>query len=79
MATFMRLPDLIAGLEILHKYYDDPDDDHLDPARWGLWCDPTDRPLDAADVIRMRVLGWKQDAPDYSVKMGWKAVYREMK
>lgn len=57
----MNLAAFREGLEILSKYYDDPDGYPISASYDQLWMSATDRPLSDVDVARMYEIGWMQD------------------
>lgn len=54
----MKLGDFLAGIEILRKYYNEPDGYHLAAHRDEIGLYPTDRPISSEDMQRMIDLGW---------------------
>lgn len=76
----MNLKDFIEGVEILQKYYKDPNGYHLSAEHDQVYLGSTDRPVAAADVKRLHKLGWFQPdmldedgeaSPEYDPNDGW--------
>ncbi len=71
----MRLGNFREGLEILTRYFNDPDGYHIGAEHDQIYIYATNRPLSEEDVAKMVELGWFQDelpedAP-YDPEEGW--------
>lgn len=70
----MTFLNVINGLDILIKYYDDLDDYHIGAEHDKILMFETDRPLSEEDVKNMRDLGWRQPETSndrYDPADGW--------
>jgi hypothetical protein len=57
----VKLSELIDGLNILVKYFDDPDSYNVGAEHDVIYVYPTDRPVDKEDVKALIELGWFQE------------------
>jgi len=78
----MRLSNFVTGLEMIRKYFDNPDGFHTN-AEHDIFCvDRTDKPIERATVETLVGLGWFQEgiggpngytADDYDPQEPWAA------
>ena len=57
----MRTSEIIEGMSILLKYYDNPNGYHTGVENDVLFMYTTDRPVSEPDILRLIELGWLQD------------------
>jgi len=57
----VRAKDIIAGLELLYPYYDDPEGFHNGAEHDEFYAYPTSRPLSDEDLGKMIALEWHQE------------------
>lgn len=72
----MNLKNLVEGIEILRKHFDNPDGYHLGAEHDQVYIYATDKPLDAENVTALRSLGWFQpdtSEDDYAPEESWSA------
>jgi hypothetical protein len=60
----MTARDIVAGINLLLPYYNDPEGQHISAEHDELWLDATDRALTPEDVEKMVALGWHQVSDD---------------
>jgi hypothetical protein len=67
----MKMNDVIEGLQILQKYFDDPNGYNTAAEHDQIFVYPTNKPVSPEDVARLRELGWFQpDAGSRGVEAG---------
>lgn len=73
----MTLRELVEGIEILRKHYNDPDGYHVGAEHDQIFLWATDTPLSEEEVAQMRELDWFQSETNeeegYSPDDGWSA------
>jgi len=73
----MRINQIIQGLTILQKYYNDPNGYHTGADHDVIYAYKTDKELSSDDLNKMYELDWFQDGseddPQYQPDEGWKA------
>lgn len=57
----MRTIDVIEGINIISKYYDDLTDYDFGADRDSLYMFETDRPISNEDLVKLKELGWTQE------------------
>ena len=56
----MTFNEVLEGMEIIGKYYDDKDDFHVSAEHDQIYLDNTDRPICEEDLQTLDQLGWFQ-------------------
>lgn len=73
----MRLQAFIEGLQILSRYYHDPDGFHMEASHDEFTLFATDNPVSDVDYDRLKELGWSQtemhDDDGYDQEESWSA------
>jgi len=75
---FNSFSDFRQGLNILAKYFEDPNGPHVCSAEEGMvYIQVTDRPMSKDDVAWMKSMNWLQTRSDdrqdpYDPEMGWR-------
>jgi hypothetical protein len=76
----MQLGNILTGIQILQKYYDNPNRYHMCAEHDEIYLTATNKPLAQSDLQLMLELGWFQedgtqedDPENYCVDEPWKA------
>jgi len=72
----MKTKDLMVGINILLKYYDNLDGWFVGCEHDQLYMFSTDKPVSPEDAQKLHELGWFQEgieAPNYSLDESWSA------
>jgi len=72
----MKLNEIIEGLKILQKYYDNPDDHHVDADHDIIYVYATQKPVSEEDLKKLHEFGFNQpgfdaEAGEYSPDENW--------
>lgn len=57
----MNIDELVKGIQVIRKYYDDPNGYKCDAEHDIFYMNRTDRPIECNDLNTLIDLGWFQD------------------
>jgi len=71
----MKLNKILEGIQIIQKYYDNPDGDgfYMESERDLILMTPTHKEMALKDFKKLKELGWFQETEEFDMDALWQA------